>query len=287
MTILLTLKEKPDIPLEADNITPSQFAGKSLMEIGEIEIHQGNRSLPLEEFFEIEGDGTKEIDETEIILKGNLKQVKMIGRGMNGGRLSVEGDTGMYLGAEMIAGRIKVSGSVDAWAAAEQEGGNIQIEGNAGDYLCAGYRGSAEGMRGGRVYVGGDVGRELASQMRRGFIAVKGNVGEMAAVRMRGGSIMIGGGLGPRVGIGATRGMIFALGRVDSLPPTYKYSGISKREFTGYYLRYLKLRRPDFMPEGLEPTETEKWVKFVGDFAEGNPREEIYARVALNEHLVS
>jgi formylmethanofuran dehydrogenase subunit C len=211
--------------------------------------------------------------------------VKLIGKGMNGGRIKIDGDVGMHLGAEMVAGRITVTGSVDAWAAAEMKGGNIQIEGNAGDYLCAGYRGTPDGMTGGRVFVAGNVGKEMALHMRKGFIAVKGDVAEMAAVRMRGGTIMVSGELGPRACIEASKGMVFALSKVNSLPPTYKYSGTSEREFTGYYVRYLKSRRPDFIESDIPYSE--KWVKFVGDFAEAESKTEIYARLDLNPHLVS
>jgi len=285
MTVYLTMKQVPDIPIEADVITPTEFAGKSADEIGKLQVIQGNTSPELKEFFEIKGDSGETPDETEIVISGDLSKVKMIGKGMNGGKIKVEGDAGMYLGAEMIAGRIHVNGSVDAWAAAEMKGGNIQIEGDAGDCLCAGYRGTPDGMEGGRVYVAGNVGREMASHMRKGFIAVKGSVAELSAARMTGGSIIVKGNIGERAGVEATKGMIFALGRLESLHPTYKFSGISEREFTGYYLKYLKSRRPDFVEE--EILSSEKWIKFVGDLAEGDPKFEIFARSSLNEHLVS
>ncbi|MHA1577023.1 MAG: formylmethanofuran dehydrogenase subunit C [Candidatus Thorarchaeota archaeon] len=285
MTVILTLKQVPDIPIEADVITPNEFAGKTIGQIGSLKVIQGNTSPGLDEFFEIKGESGQTADETEIVLSGDLRKVKMIGKGMNGGRIKVEGDAGMYLGAEMIAGRIQVSGSVDAWAAAEMKGGNIQIEGDAGDCLCAGYRGTTDGMEGGRVYVAGNVGREMASHMRKGFIAVKGNVAELSAARMTGGTIIVKGDIGERAAVEATKGMIFALGKVESLHPTYKFSGTSEREFTGYYIKYLKSRRPDFIEE--EILSSEKWIKFVGDLSEGDPKFEIFARSSLNEHLVS
>jgi formylmethanofuran dehydrogenase subunit C len=284
MTVILSLREAPDIPLEADTITPTHFAGKSAKEIGEIPVQKGNEVLKLKDFFDISGESGPTPDETEIMVKGDLKKVKMIGKGMNGGRITVEGDTGMYLGAEMIAGRIHVKGSVGPWAAAEMEGGNIQIEGDAADYLCAGYRGSTDGMKGGRVYVAGNVGREMAAHMRKGFIAVKGNVGPQSAIRMMGGTIIVVGDMAERVGVQATKGMIFCLGKLDSLFPTYKFSGSSEREFINYYLRYLKDRRPDFLSEDVDASE--KWVKYMGDFAEASPGEEIFIRAAKNQHLI-
>ncbi len=275
--------ELPDIPVETECIIPNQFAGKTVAEIKKLPVYQGNQTLSLKDFFKITGKSQKSADETEIHIKGDLRKFKMIGKAMKGGKITIEGSTGMYLGAEMIAGRIHVKGSVGSWAAAEMEGGNIQIEGDAGDYLCAGYRGSRDGMRGGRVYVAGDVGREMAAHMRRGFLAVRGNVGSPCAVRMMGGTIIIIGDVAERMGIQATRGMIIHLGKLDSMLPTYKFSGISEREIVNYYLRYLKDRRPDFLEQEIDPQE--KWMKFSGDFAEADTDEEIYLRASKNAHL--
>ena len=284
MTVKLSLRKAPDIPLEADTITPPHFAGKSVREIEAVPIHQGNEVLALKDFFDVSGKSGLTPDETEILIKGDLRKVKMIGKGMNGGQITAEGDVGMYLGAEMVAGRINVKGSVGPWAGAEMEGGNIQIEGDAGDYLCSGYRGTPEGMRGGRVYVAGNVGREMAAHMRKGFIAVKGNVGPQSAIRMMGGTIIVVGDMAERVGAQATKGMILCLGKMDSLFPTYKFSGNSEREFINYYLRYLKDRRSDFVSEDIDVSE--KWIKYVGDFAEASPGEEIYVRASKNKHLI-
>lgn len=285
MPVTLSLKQIPDLPVEAECIVPSLFAGKRLPEIRKLEVYQGNQTLTLGDFFEIRGRSGKTTDSTEIVVEGDLERVKRIGQQMDGGRVQVDGNAGMYLGAQMIAGRIHVSGSVDSWAAAEMVGGNIQIEGDAGDYLCAGYRGSWEGMRGGRVYVAGSVGREMASHMRRGFLAVKGNAGTHAAARMMGGTIIVVGDIEERVGIQATRGMVVCLGSVKSLLPTYKFSGTSQREFIGYYLRYLRSRRPDFLTERIDFRES--WMKFLGDFAEEDTYEEIYLRDVANRHLLS
>ena len=138
---------------------------------------------------------------------------------------------------------------------------------------------------GGRVYVGGNAGREMASHMRRGFIAVRGNVGSPAAARMMGGTIIVAGDMEDRIGIQATRGMIVCLGSVKSVLPTYKFSGTSQREFIGYYLRYLRSRRPDFLTQTIDSSE--RWMKFLGDFAEENTYEEIYLRDVANRHLLS
>lgn len=284
MTIKLELTHRPDIPIEAETITPSDFQNKDISSISRLPIQQGNRSYPLSDFFRIDGTPSPSVKETEIVLHGDLRRVKMIGRRMNGGRITIKGNAGMYLGAEMVAGRIHVNGSVGSWAAAEMQGGNIQIEGDAADNLCSGYRGSQDGMRGGRVYVAGNVGCGMAAHMRRGFIVVKGDVGENAAAKMRGGSIVILGDVNRRVGVQATRGMLFILGHMKSLFPTYKPSGIDRRPLVDYYLRYVLNRRPDFI--GERAVLDTRWLKLVGDFAETDPREEIYLYERTNQKYV-
>ncbi len=284
VTVTLRIREPPDIPIEAETIRPRLFVGKSLSEIERLPIRQGNATRCLSDFFDVTGQTAFTPEEMTIVVEGDLKRVKMIGAGMDGGRIKVNGDVGMYLGMRMQAGRIVVRGSVGSWAAAEMSGGNIQIEGDAGDYLCAALRGSTEGMRGGRVYVAGSAGRVMAANMRRGFIVIRGDVGEMAGAGMRGGTIVVCGRLSQRAGVHGTRGMVFVMGEVTSLPPTFRYSGTGPSEFIPYYLRYVASRRPDFV-ENVDYTED--WIKFQGDFAEDTPRMEVFAASKDNEHLIS
>ena len=53
MTVILSLREVPDIPLEADTITPTHFAGKGVKEIEDIPVQQGNEVLKLKDFFDV------------------------------------------------------------------------------------------------------------------------------------------------------------------------------------------------------------------------------------------
>ena len=52
MTVTVSLREIPDLPLEADSITPTHFAGKTIKEIGELPIQQGNQIIPLKDYFD-------------------------------------------------------------------------------------------------------------------------------------------------------------------------------------------------------------------------------------------
>jgi hypothetical protein len=47
----------------------------------------------------------------------------------------------------------------------------------------------------------------------------------------------------------------------------------------------LKSRRPDFLESNI--LYSEKWMKFVGDFAEAESKMEVYTRLNLTSHLVS
>ncbi len=274
MPVTLRLRDSVDIPVEAEVISPTRLAGKTADEIAALPVRQGNRTLPLASFFEVEGSAGPSASSTEVVVHGNLQRFKMLGAHMDGGVLVVEGSAGAHLGAGMIAGRIRVNGSVGPWAGAEMRGGNIQVEGDAGDHLCGAYPGSLEGMRGGRVYVAGDVGAEMASRMRRGLVVVRGNVGPDAACGMQGGTIVVFGQAGPRLGVGATRGMVVLVGGAVRVFPTFRFSGTAPREFIHYYLRYVWGRRPDFNSDIVAPDAL--WTKYIGDFSGPRPRAEIY-----------
>ncbi len=284
MVVYLKLKKQPGVPIEAEAVTPETFLQSGTDGISSMKVTQGNRIATLGEFFDVSGHVGSSVSNTQVLVSGDLRRVKMIGKGMNGGTIEVDGSAGMYLGAEMSAGRIIVRGSVGSWAGAEMSGGNIQIEGNAADHLCTAYRGSEEGMRGGRVYVAGDVGDEMAAHMRKGFISVRGNVGSHAASRMTGGTIVIVGDVSDRISFEATGGMSIILGKLHDILPTFRFSGVSEREFTHYYLRYVVKHRPDFITETIDASE--KWIKFMGDFSEGRPQHELYLRASQNRHLL-
>src|SRR5437660_5320930 len=90
------------IPVEAEAITPDNFAGKSVAEIAALPVQHGNAQAPLGEFFTVEGNA----EDREIVLEGDCSRVKLMGAAMTSGRITVHGDVGMHLGAEMTGGEI-------------------------------------------------------------------------------------------------------------------------------------------------------------------------------------
>ncbi|MGH7186253.1 MAG: formylmethanofuran dehydrogenase subunit C, partial [Pseudomonadota bacterium] len=189
----LTFHHSPEVPIEAEVITPEKLAGLSEAEVSALPLQYGNERVPLGEFFRVSGrfDG-------EIQVEGDLSRVKLIGSGMSTGRIVVDGDVGMHLGAGMSGGEIVVTGSAGDWVAPDQSGGRITIHGDAGHLVGSAYRGSTVGMRGGEILIHGNAGNEVGNAMRRGLIAIGGDCGDFGGVNMRAGTLIVLGRLGLR-----------------------------------------------------------------------------------------
>src|SRR5215468_3279336 len=144
----LTLKERPHVPLEAEVLTPDVLAPLRHDEVRALPVVLGKRQRRLDDFFEVEGPGSEELE-----IRGDAGRVKWIGRGMTRGRVTVEGNAGMHLGAFMKGGAIEVAGDASDWIGAEMTGGLIHVRGSAGGQVGAAYRGSLSGMKGGTILV--------------------------------------------------------------------------------------------------------------------------------------
>jgi formylmethanofuran dehydrogenase subunit C len=232
--ITLTLHTQPDVPLEAEIISPTGLAGKSTGEIARLPLQHGNQRVALGEFFRVAGDGGEELR-----LEGDLARVKLLGYAMAGGRMLVAGKAGMHLGAAMRGGEIEVRGDVGDWAGAEMQGGRLLVRGSAGHLLGSGYRGSRAGMTGGEIVVLGDAGNEVGGTMRRGLIAVGGATGDFTGVNMLAGTIVVLGELGWRAGAGMKRGTLVTM-REPRVLPTFEYACTYEPTFLRLYLRHLR-----------------------------------------------
>jgi formylmethanofuran dehydrogenase subunit C len=217
-TITLTLKERPAVPLEAEVLTPDALAGLSHAEIRASTLYLGKRRRRLDDLFEVTGERSE-----EIVLQGDLRQVKMIGYGMTRGRLTVHGSVGMHLGAHMKGGAIEVHGDAGDWVGAEMTDGLIRIHGNAGGQVGAAYRGSLTGMRNGVIIVDGTAGMEIGMRMKKGTIVVGGVVRDFAGLQMKGGNILLLSGAEIRTGAWMIRGTIISLQPLPLLP-TFSYA---------------------------------------------------------------
>jgi formylmethanofuran dehydrogenase subunit C len=233
MTILV-FKEQPNVPLEAECISPDVMAGLDHDAVRALPVFLGKRHCRLDDFFEVEGAGGDEIE-----IRGDASKVKWIGRGMTRGRITIRGNAGMHLGAHMKGGAIEVFGDVSDWVGAEMTNGLIHIHGNTGGQVGAAYRGSLSGMRDGTILIEGSAGLEVGMRMKRGIIAVRGPVRDFAGLQMKGGSIFLLGGAELRTGAWMVRGTIVSLMPLPLLP-TFALASAYNPAFLRLYAKYLQ-----------------------------------------------
>jgi formylmethanofuran dehydrogenase subunit C len=256
------------VPVEAECISPDEFAGKSLKEIGELKLWEGNRQRSLNDLFDIEGDtaGAEQPEKFTIQLLGDVSKVRRIGTSMTAGEILIHGDSGTHLGEEMKGGKITVGGNADSWTGAMMKNGLIEVKGNAGDYVGAAYRGSVKGMRGGTIIIHGSVGSELGLFMNKGLIKVNGNAGSFVGMHMKDGTIYIKGNSAGRAGAQMTGGKVVINGNVPSILPTFSIDSL----------------KPKVKVNGEEATGP--FYLFVGDRTEEGDGK-LYISQATNPHL--
>jgi formylmethanofuran dehydrogenase subunit C len=233
MTLTLTLREQPAVPLEAEALSPDRLASSSNEEIRSLPVWHGNERARVGEFFDVSGSGD------DVRIEGDLSRVKFVGAGMTAGRLTVAGDVGMHAGAGMRGGELRVEGNAGDWAGAGMRGGRLVVRGSAGRQLGGAYAGERAGMRGGEIVVHGDAGAQVGAGLRRGLIAVAGRLGEAAGWRMLAGTIIALGGVGARAGAGMRRGSIVTMTPATPLA-TFVFSCTYRPPFLGLYLRHLR-----------------------------------------------
>lgn len=266
--IILTPKEQPQVPLEAENITPDNFAGKTIEEIKAINIWNGNIKVQISDFFDVEGEPAETPSEIKITIDGDVYNTKRIGKGMTAGEITIKGNTNMYVGAEMTGGKITVEGNAASWVGQDMQGGELTIMGNAGDYVGSAYRGDWRGMSGGKITVHGNVGNEIAEYMLGGKMVIKGNVAIMPGVHMNGGVLIIEGNVIARTGGEMKGGTIVVKGIINEFLAGFEYLGVEKNI--------------DVDGEIIEGA----FHKFKGDFATKGASGLVYAGVAGNNHIV-
>jgi formylmethanofuran dehydrogenase subunit C len=232
--ITLTLKQQPNVPLEAESICPDRMLGLANDAVRALPIFLGKRQRRLDDFFDVDG-----ADSDHIELHGDLSKVKWIGHGMTSGRITIKGNAGMHLGSQMKGGVIEVSGNASDWIGAEMTNGLIRVAGNAGGQVGAAYRGSLAGMKGGTILIGGTAGLEIGMRMKRGIIAVTGPVRDFAGLQMKGGTIFLGSGAEIRTGAWMFRGTIVSLKPIQLLP-TFAHASAYTPTFLRIYAKHLQ-----------------------------------------------
>jgi formylmethanofuran dehydrogenase subunit C len=228
--VKLVLKKKPKFPLETENITPDKFAGKSAAEIKKLIIYHGNEEKKIGDFFDVSGYGG-EVNDTKIVIDGDLSNVKRVGEKMTGGEIVINGNVGMHVGNTMSGGKILVNGNADDWAGAMLKGGELEITGDAGHYVGAAYRGFWKGMENGIIKVKGKIGNEALSWVtgskpsKRFPTLICGGAGSFLGVHSHGGTIIVEGDCDRCIGADQVRGIIVVKGKIMRILPSYKKLG--------------------------------------------------------------
>ena len=266
MPLTFTARNLDGLPIEMQAVLPTALADKSLAEIERWPVQQGNRQLPLAEFFGISGEASELVWHFE----GDLKRVHWLASGMDAGTIHVAGSVGRHAASGMKGGTLRIDGDAGDCLGAEMSGGLVDVAGSAGNLVGAPYRGGRRGMTGGTILIRGSAGDELGRAMRRGLIAVAGDVGAAGGYDFLAGTILIGGSAGPRLGAGTRRGTI-VLSRTPSkssekpislqLPPTFRRAG----RFQPTFLRLLARHLAQFdFPFSLDVAAAE-YETYVGD----------------------
>ncbi len=201
--LTLTLKNAPEQRIDMSALSCHLLKTLSITDIAALTLQSGKRKLRVDELFTIEGS-----DSQQLVIKNSHEKLDFIGKDLDDGSISVEGDAGAYLAMGMKAGDIKVSGNVGLYAACEMKKGYLEISGNAGDFLGAALPGNKMGMKGGTILVKGDVGQRAGDHMRRGNILIEGNAGDYCGSRMTAGTIAVMGQTGRYLGYAMRRGTL-------------------------------------------------------------------------------
>lgn len=222
-TVTLTIKSQPVLFLEADNITPDAFAGKSAADIASLHAYEGRDQITLGKYFDVAGKAGATAADTKIVVRGDVSRVKYIGMKMSAGEILVEKSADMYVGGWMQGGKLTVKGNVDAFAGLGMQAGELIIEGNAGNYLGAAYRGDWRGMQAGVIRVKGNAGSDIGTFMNGGTIIVEGNVDVHIGTHAEGGKIIVKGNGKSKIGGQMVEGEIYVFGSIDVMMPGFKY----------------------------------------------------------------
>ena len=262
--IVLTPLKKFQFPIQAENINPDVFQGKSMKEIASLPVWEGNKKKKLGDLFRIEETPA---ETPNITINGDASEVRRVGQGMKTGQITVNGNAGMHLGEKMAGGKITVNGNASGWTGSSMKKGLIEIHGDASDYLASPYRGSSEGMRGGKIVVDGNVGSDSGCYLRGGVIIIKGNSGPFLGFHTGKGAIYVEKNAGPRLGANMTGGKIIVSGVVEELMPTFTVNAVKKKAKVDDNLK-------------VEGT----FYVFLGDLAE-NGRGKLFISKNSNSHL--
>lgn len=216
MTLVLTLRARPEQRLDLSPLVPHRLAGRSAADINDIELQTTKVRVTVGEAFSLRMG-----DVARIRIEGACDRLDGVGAGLSGGEITAVGDVGVQAGRLMTGGRLLVGGNAGHWAGSAMKGGEIEIKGSAGDRLGGPLAGEVAGMRGGLVIVRGDAGARAGDRLRRGTILIEGSAGDYAGSRMIAGTLIVRRKAGALPGYLMKRGTIIMGEGCTALSPTF------------------------------------------------------------------
>jgi len=237
VTLVLTLRSRPEQRLDLSPLLPHRLAGMTAGEIGKIELQTTRMRVTVGDAFKLRMG-----DAAHIRIEGACDRLDQVGAGMIGGAVEVVGDVGIRAGRRMTDGRLTIRGNAGHWTASGLQGGVIEIAGSAGDRLGGPLAGEMAGMRGGIVIVRGSVGARAGDRLRRGTIVVEGGAGDHAGSRMIAGTLIVGRKAGALPSYLMKRGTIVLGEGAEVLSPTFADCGtdrlVAMRLMAGFVKTY-------------------------------------------------
>lgn len=218
-TLILTLKQGLNRPVDMSAVKPSALAGLTAFEISSLVLGSGATAVALGDVFDVSG-----APDSNVTISGGSSYLDYVGAGLDSGSVTVDGPVGNYAGTAMKGGRLDIRGDAGAYLASRMSGGIATVKGNAGDFVGGTRPGDRFGMTGGIVVIGGTAGERVGERMRRGTIIVRGKIGAAAGSRMAGGTIRTETGFGDGPGPMLRRGTLIGP-KVDRFLPTFSDCG--------------------------------------------------------------
>lgn len=255
-TLTLTLKAAPSELIDLSELIPSKIAGFSAADVARLKANASG-SLEIGDLFDVAGSAGD-----TIVVAGSSSFLDMIGAGLDGGTVVIEGNVGNGVGQGMKSGRIDARGSVGQFLGSGLKAGLITVKGSAGDLAGAIRPGAKFGMLGGIVVVDGNVGARAGERMRRGAIIARGTFGPAAGSRMVGGTLWTEAGFGAGPGPLLRRGTLIGP-KADSILPTYLDCGQHDLNVLKILSRYMAETLGPLAPKALPG----KVRKYAGDMA--------------------
>jgi formylmethanofuran dehydrogenase subunit C len=214
--LVLSLRHRPDQRLDLSPLLPHALAGRTVAEIEQTAVNTTRHRLSVGDVFRVRAG-----DAQQIRIEGSCDRLDLVGHGLSGGEIIVDGDVGIKTGRSMSGGRLVIHGNAGPWAASGMTAGYLEIAGAAGDRLGGPLPGEVAGMRGGVVVVRGAAGDRAGDRMRRGSIIVEGSAGSHAGSRMLAGTLIVRRTAGPMPGYLMRRGTIVLGGAGALISPTF------------------------------------------------------------------